>query len=147
MKYTLFALGVVVLALIGLALYWRRRQQNKTLSGPVEKPLKLTPGAQLYQLKKSEKFWGVSVESHCAASSRLAGQPFPYDSAPRLPVKGCDASACICSYIGLPERRKLAQRRRGVDRRTAVRMEGSERRAERPRRENDLVSWGAYRHL
>jgi len=148
MNYTLLALIGLIVAGIGIGAFlflkWRRRNT------PPEEPennLQLTPPAQLYKLQKSEKFWGVSVESHCSASSRLAGIQFPFETAPHLPVRECEATVCNCSFIGLPERRHLADRRRGQDRRNSIRIENTDRRAERPRRKADFVSWQAYRHL
>jgi hypothetical protein len=145
MKYTLFALSGVLLAVLGLILFiWRRR--NPTPEEP-ETSVQLTPPAQLFKLQKADRFRGVSVESHCHASSQLAGQEFPFESAPRLPVSGCEAASCECRFIGLPDRRLQADRRTGQDRRRSMRMEDSERRGERPRRSKDLNSWTAYRHL
>ena len=146
MEYALFALGGVILTLIGLLLFRAQRGQEQ-IPEETEKPIRLTPPAQLYKLQKSDRFWGVSVESHCRASSRLVGQHFPFDEAPHLPVNDCEAGACICSYIGLPDRRFHDDRRRGQDRRGAMRMESTERRAERPRRKDDLVNWNSYRHF
>jgi hypothetical protein len=146
MEYALFALGGVILTLIGLLLFRAQRRQEPDPE-QIEQPTRLTPQAQLYKLQKSDKFWGVSVESHCGASSRLAGQHFPFDEAPHLPVNDCNAAACICSYIGLPDRRMRDERRRGQDRRGAMRMESTERRADRPRRKDDLINWNSYRHF
>jgi hypothetical protein len=146
MEYALLVLACVALASIGLFLVRNRSRGGSTLAqSKIDIPL--TPQAQLYKLQKSEKFWGVSVESHCSASSRLAGKKFPLESAPVLPVRECEAPACKCSYFGLPDRRIETDRRGGQDRRRSMRMESEERRAERPRRKADLVSWQAYRHL
>ena len=146
MTYGLFALAGAIIVLSGLLFIRMKRRRQVAVEEP-EKSLKLTPPAQLYKLQKCESFWGVSVESHCSASSRLAGIKFPFDSAPRLPVRECEAATCNCSFIGLPERRHVNERRRGQDRRGSIRMEASDRRADRPRRKADLVSWQAYRHL
>lgn len=146
MSYALFTLAAVVLALLGLFLFRARRKQEPSRLEP-KADVPLTPQAQLYKLQKSEKFWGVSVESHCSASSGLAGGKFPLDAAPVLPVRECEAPACKCSYFGLPERRLQTDRRGGQDRRRSLRMESEDRRTERPRRRVDLVSWQAYRHL
>jgi len=148
MNYTLLSLAAVILTLSGLVFYFvtvKRRQQTQVTTP--QKTIPLTPPAQLYKLQKSERFWGVTVESHCSASSRLAGIKFPFESAPRLPVRECAENLCKCSFVGLPERRRTADRRRGQDRRNTIRMEATERRAVRPRRQADLVTWQAYRHL
>jgi len=146
MNITLLASAGVILALIGVIVYviWNRQ---RAMPDEPEKHVRLSPPAQLYQLQESNTFWGVSVESRCSESSRLAGVHFPFESAPRLPVADCTASTCSCSYIGLPERRRVPERRRGHDRRNSIRIESSDRRADRPRRKADLVSWQAYRHL
>lgn len=146
MEYALFALGGVILALIGLFIV-RATRRKDVVYEQIEERARLSPKAQLQKLQTSENLWGVSVESHCGASSKLVGQTFTFDVAPPLPVIGCTADACICSYIGLPERRLHGERRRGQDRRRALRMEGDERRAERPRREGEHYNWAAYRHL
>ena len=146
MDYALIALGGVVAALAGILLY-RLLRKNQGTSAITDAPKHLTPQAQLRKLQESDIFWGVSVESHCRASSRLAGRQFPFDAVPRLPVENCESEACICRYIGLPERRVRGDRRRGQDRRGALRMEGYERRADRPRRKDDGLNWGTYRHL
>lgn len=145
MRYTLFALGGVLLALLGLFLFLRRRRVQ--IPDEHEKPLSLTPSAQLYRLEKDELFRGVSVESHCHASSYLAGKEFPFESAPVLPVNDCESAVCTCRFTGLPDRRKYSERRGGEDRRRSLRMESNERRGDRPRRKKDLHSWTAYRHL
>lgn len=146
MNYTWLASAAVILALIAVVVYLFQRRRPALPDEP-EQQVQLSPPAQLYQLQKSEKFWGVSVESHCSESSRLAGVQFALDAAPHLPVAQCSAATCNCSYIGLPERRRTPDRRRGHDRRSSIRVESTERRADRPRRKADLVSWQAYRHL
>lgn len=146
MGYALIALAAVILIILGLIVS-RSRSKRGPGQAATEADIPLTPQAQLYKLQKNEKFWGVSIESHCSASSRLAGKQFPLEAAPVLPVRDCEAPACKCSYFGLPNRRIRTDRRSGLDRRLALRMEGTERRAERPRRQDDLISWSAYRHL
>jgi hypothetical protein len=144
MGYTLFAVGGIFLALVGLFLLLRRRRRSAQ-QDPEESVL-LTPSAQLFKLQNADRFRGVSVESHCGASSPLAGREFPFESAPNLPVSGCDATVCKCRFIGLPDRRLDPERRLGQDRRRSLRMEDDDRRHERPRRSRDLSSWTtAYR--
>lgn len=146
MSFYLSALAVVILILFGLLLMRKVRTQTSRQPQP-KTDVPLTPQAQLYKLQKNERFWGVSVESHCSASSGLAGKQFPIDAAPVIPVRGCEAPTCKCSYFGLPERRQQGERRSGQDRRRSLRIESEERRAERPRRKVDLISWQSYRHL
>lgn len=141
----LFLAGLLLILAAGyIAL---RGRMPTTAQRSPRPPAQLTPQAQLYRLQQAGKFWGVSVESHCRASSGLAGLKFPLDAAPPLPVEGCEATACRCTYIGLVERRAAADRRTGSDRRNGLRMDSPERRSGRPRRARDLDSWQHYRHL
>ena len=144
MGYTLLVIGGIFLALVGLFLLYRRRSRSARQDS--DESILLTPSAQLFKLQNADRFRGVSVESHCRVSSPLAGREFPFESAPNLPVSGCDATVCKCRFIGLPDRRLDPERRSGQDRRRSLRMEGDDRRYERPRRNRDLSSWTtAYR--
>jgi hypothetical protein len=137
-----------VLFLVVLAWYLRRHKtQPRTAESNSVSLVDTSPQKQLAKLQANDIFWGVSVESHCRASSRLAGQKFPFDVAPVIPVANCDAEVCKCCFIGLPERRRRSERRSGIDRRGSLRMESSDRRDERPRRRADLDSWVTYGHL
>ena len=146
MTTVLIALGVGLLILAGLFLIgaWRHRRLTPRLP---ERPLRLPPQAQLARLQQTGRFRGVRIESHCAASSFLAGREYAFDAAPHLPVEGCDAQLCDCGYVGLPDRRKLGTRRSGADRRESLRADWDDRRTEYPRRKADLNSWGTYGHL
>ena len=66
-------LAAVILITLGLFLY-RMRAKRPPGQATFKSDTPLTPQAQLYKLQKNEKFWGVSIESHCSASSRLAGK-------------------------------------------------------------------------
>ena len=146
MSYVLFALGGLILALLGIFYLSRRKPPKLALNDRVTS-IRPSPQMQLHKLQQSANFWGVRVESHCRASSRLAGKQFVFDEAPVLPVEGCESAACNCVLVGLPERRQRTDRRTGEDRRRSLRMESNDRRGERPRRKSDLNSWGAYSHL
>jgi hypothetical protein len=146
MTYLVLVLGVLVLVLLAVLLLGSRRRRRLTPRLP-DQPLRLSPHAQLLKLQNSGRFRGVRIESHCRASSHLVGREFDFDAAPSLPVEGCDAAVCECGYVGLTDRRQLSERRAGEDRRDSVRTEWSDRRHNRPRRESDLNSWGAYGHL
>ena len=147
MGYTLFALGGALLGLIGLLLMAQRYRSRRQAIAPAEEPVHLSPMAQTLKLQKLNRYWGYRIESHCRASSRLAGQQFPLEGAPPLPVQGCESTTCHCCLIGLPEQRQQFDRRSGQDRRRSIRLEESDRRAERPRRNSDLNSWNSYSHL
>ena len=139
------ALGSLLLVVLG-GFYWLRRNRHASPELSAAAPV-LTPQAQLHKLQHSGKFWGVSVESHCRASSSLAGGQFTFDSPPILPVQGCEEASCHCCLRGLPDRRKHRERRSGKDRRLGLRMESSDRRSQRPRRKDDRNSWATYSHL
>jgi len=145
MSYALFTL-LGLFALLGIYFLTRRNNapQDQGHSGAVTR---LSPQAQLHKLQLSQKFWGVRIESHCRASSTLAGREFPFDAVPTLPVEGCESAACTCVLVGMPERRSLTDRRSGIDRRRAMRMESNDRRTKRPRRKNDINTWLDYSHL
>lgn len=147
MIYLLFAIAGLALLVLGWFLLQRAQHGKEVLPAMQEKVIRLSPTAQLQKLQKMQRFWGVRVESHCRASSQLVGRQYPFGSIPHLPVSGCNSGACECCYVGLPERRHQRDRRAGEDRRRALRMDASERRASFPRREADKNSWEAYGHL
>ncbi len=146
MAYGLLTLVVVLAALLLLFLAISRRQRKLNPKLP-QKPVRLSPEAQLLKLQNAGSFRGVRVESHCRASSHLVGREFSFDTAPNLPVSGCDTAICECGYAGLPERRRLGERRSGRDRRVSLRLESEDRRSERPRRKGDINTWAAYSNL
>ncbi len=49
-------------------------------------------------------------EAPCAAASELTGRRFLPDEIPELPLPGCDAESCRCSYKLHNDRRRLARR-------------------------------------
>ena len=145
MIYALAAVVVVVLVLLGVFLVIRLRKPADEAIVE-EAPAPLPPAVQLAKLQHAGKFWGVSVESHCHASSQLAGQQFPFEEAPELPLPDCDAEVCHCRFVGLPERRFLPTRRSGKDRRESLRMDAEERRSDQARRKSERGAWEAFRH-
>lgn len=147
MTEAFIAFAVIAVLVGGYLLMRRPPATNRQPHGTRRTVAQLTPQAQLHRLQMAQKFWGVSIESHCRASSRLAGLKFPFETAPMLPVQDCPSTSCRCVYIGLVERRGNAERRSGLDRRRSLRMNTNERRAERPRRNEDLNTWQSYSHL
>ena len=143
--YLSFALVSLLLVLVA-GYIWRRRSRTAIAESP-DSGVALTPEAQLNKLQQTGRFWGVSVESHCRASSSLAGRQFAFDSPPFLPVDGCTEARCHCCLRGLPDRRKRRDRRSADDRRVILRMESGERRSQRPRRRDDRNTWANYSHL
>ena len=138
--------GGVLLLMGGLFLLGAGRHRRLAPRLPVQ-PQRLPPREQLAGLRQDGRFRGVRIESHCAASSFLAGREYEFDAAPRLPVEGCEARVCECGYVGLPDRRKVVNRRSGGDRRESLRTDADDRRARYPRRKTDLNAWGGYGHL
>lgn len=145
--YILLALGGLLIIAITGTLWLRRRRTRPSYRELPKSGIKLSPQGQIDKLRSAGNFWGVGVQSHCRASSRLAGRQYPFDSPPPLPVDGCSETCCACTLIGLPERRKLHSRRTGRDRREGMRMESNDRRSDRPRRRGDVNSWSTYQHL
>lgn len=101
----------------------------------------LSPGAsQLEKMRENPVFWGVILENPgCEAAMQLVEKDFPLADAPELPLPGCDAVQCNCSWKGLIERRHTA-RRMHHDRRDGVRFdekEKTDRRSHKDRRKSD----------
>lgn len=79
--------------------------------------------AALDELRRSNRYFGVRIESGgCHASAQLAGKIYSFRDVPALPVGGCEAVQCHCSYAGQTELRNLEERRSGRDRRRGERM-------------------------
>jgi hypothetical protein len=140
MTYALGIVGLIiaVLILVWVALSQRHRHLNPRLQ---TRRVRLAPSEQLQQLRMAGTYRGVRIEAHCSAASRLSGHDFSFDEAPELPASGCDAAVCECAYIGLPERRRLGDRRSGRDRRQGLRLDTADRRSDRPRRKRDVDDW------
>ena len=142
-----YLVGILVLALAIVALLvisQRHRRLNPRLP---RRTIPLTPAEQLRRMRTAGTYRGIKIESHCAASAHVAGREYTFERAPTLPVIGCDMAVCECHYVGLPERRRLADRRSGTDRRHSIRLDSEDRRAERPRREDDINAWTSFSHL
>jgi hypothetical protein len=78
---------------------------------------------ELNKLRRSGSFWGVRIQAgKCAAMRPFAGRRFTFEEAPNLPLPGCKAWRCSCTYIGVPERRR-DERRIHNDRRDVVRLD------------------------
>jgi hypothetical protein len=91
---------------------------------------------ELKKLRRSGAFWGVRIQpGKCTPIRPFAGRRFTFEEAPNLPLPGCKAWRCSCSYIGVPERRR-EERRIHNDRRDVVRIDDEhvERRSFRGRR-------------
>jgi hypothetical protein len=92
--------------------------------------------SELKKLRHSGYYWGVRIQpGKCTAIRHFAGRRFTFEEAPNLPLSGCKAWRCSCTYIGVPDRRR-EDRRVHKDRRDIVRIdeEHAERRSFRGRR-------------
>ena len=146
----LYVLAAVTILLVILAVYFVALpliRGRASASPATDDTLLPTPRAQLRKLRQRPGLWGYRVESHCRAASCLAGRRYPIEDEPPLPAVNCEIGRCRCILAGLPEQRRIIDRRSGFDRRRTIRMETSERRTDRPRRKADLNSWGGYGHL
>ena len=147
MTYTLVILGLLTVAAIAAVVWMRRDKQKTEIAESPEKPKYLAPEAQITKLRRIGKYWGYKIESHCRASSCLAGQKYAFEDTPPLPIQGCELKVCGCCLIGLAEQRRMRDRRSGQDRRRSIRIDSTDRRAKHPRRNDDHNSWGSYSHL
>ena len=90
-------------SLLSAWLYRRRVQSEILRSGrPVESRAVTNP------------FHAVSItpgENCCRAADALAGTRFLSAEAPTMPLYGCDAASCTCSYAHHEDRRVVKDRR------------------------------------
>jgi hypothetical protein len=121
---------VIIIALAILAVFVfmtaRRGSGNHDKRGDLEK------------LQSSGHYWGVKIRpGQCNAIRPFAGRQFSFEEAPGLPMRGCTAKRCSCSYVGVTEHRR-EERRIQMDRRSIARMddEHADRRSLRGRRGN-----------
>lgn len=110
-------------------------------TGGTRTATRLPAGAsQLETMRESGVFWGVSLQNPgCDAAMELFEKNIPLTEAPDLPLQGCDAAQCSCSWKGLTEQRHET-RRTHHDRRDSVRFEDQEhtdRRSHKDRRQTD----------
>jgi hypothetical protein len=71
--------------------------------------------------------WGKTLfvphpEAACPRARELMGRSFPAGTAPNLPLPGCNAAQCHCSYLPARERRSGGERHSGQDRRGQIRF-------------------------
>ncbi|GEM_PF-855478 len=126
-SWLVITLGVALLAAAFLLLRGRRQSPEK--KEPASRPLaSLTPREQLERLHKSDKFWGVAIETRedghtCKAVRKITNQEFQTFDAPKLPLDECDNMNCRCRYYGLPDLRQSERRETTTDRREIIRYE------------------------
>jgi hypothetical protein len=141
---------IILLLIIGVlaGLIWLVRGQRTSKRHPTPAVKSALPAApesegnlkaiELEKLRKNKLFWGVGIkQAGCAAARTLAGEEFPFDKVPALPLEGCTAAMCSCAYIGLKEKRQ--QQRRQHDRRSNLRFDPDkpDRRSRKERRRGE----------
>jgi hypothetical protein len=128
MAYVLPAVAGLALAMLAILFAASSHHKRLVPRRPTMSP-RLSPDSYLESLRSSGQYRGVRVETRCLAASHLSDKEYPLDDAPRIPVPGCEASACECGYAGLPERRMNRERRSGMERRAARRSGSQDRRS------------------
>lgn len=136
MSYVAVALAGLVLAMLAMSVALSHRHRRLVPRLPA-RPLAHALHRELQRMADSGRYRGVKIEAHCTASHALAGREYGFFEVPRLPVEGCDAPVCPCTYIGLVERRGGGDRRGEHDRRRTLRAGGPERRSGHGRRKTD----------
>jgi hypothetical protein len=136
MSYVAVALAGLVLAMLAMSVALSHRHRRLVPRLPARPPAQALH-RELQRMSDSGRYRGVSIEAHCAASHALAGREYGFTEAPRLPVEGCDAPVCPCTYIGLVERRSGGDRRGEHDRRRVLRAGATDRRSGHGRRKTD----------
>jgi hypothetical protein len=143
---------VLILAVIA-ALIWLLSGGSRKLGGHSHRGVATRPtggtrtatrlpagASQLETMRESGVFWGVSLQNPgCDAAMELFEKDIPLTEAPELPIQGCDAVQCNCSWKGLTEQRHTT-RRTHHDRRDSVRFDDQEhtdRRSHKDRRQVD----------
>jgi hypothetical protein len=136
MSYVAVALAGLVLAMLAMSVALSHRHRRLVPRLPARPPAHALH-RELQRMSESGRYRGVRIEAHCTATRALAGHEYDFPDAPRLPIEGCDAPVCPCTYIGLVERRGTGDRRGEHDRRRALRAGSTERRSGRGRRKTD----------
>ena len=136
MSYVAVALAALVLTMLAMSVALSHRHRRLVPRLPARPPAHALH-RELQRMADSGRYRGITIEGHCAASRALAGREFAFSDAPRLPVEGCDAPVCPCTYVGLVERRGGGDRRGEHDRRRTLRAGGLERRSGHGRRKTD----------
>ncbi len=143
---------VLILAVIA-ALAWLLSGGSRKLGGHSHRGVSTRPtggtrtatrlpagASQLETMRENGVFWGVTLQNPgCDAAMELFEKNIPLTEAPDLPLQGCDAAQCSCSWKGLTEQRHET-RRTHHDRRDSVRFEDQEhtdRRSHKDRRQAD----------
>jgi len=110
---------LIGLVIAGAAWYFlRQRQRREAVESPVRE-----------RKPAAKPVWGKrlvvpSSGKACPEAQKIAGQVFPLDKVPVLPLAGCTSRGnCLCRFETLPEQRGGAERRSGTDRRPDIRYD------------------------
>ncbi len=151
------AIGALLVMAVGAALWLRADSRRPSgaatnmatkaatkaatlLDAPVHAP------ARAVTKKPTPPSWGkrlvVEKTDACQTARILAGQCFPNDQIPTLPLKGCGNAACRCVFEPVAERRSGDERRSGSERRDQIRFEDDkDRRTGKSRRKDEHYTW------
>ena len=98
-----------------------------------------TPEEQLERIRRDSRFLGVQIHNAgCRASALRAGKIYSKRHVPALPLPGCTAETCRCTYLGVTERRTGLDRRVRPDRRKKPRLQLDRRIGRDRRRGKDI---------
>lgn len=133
------ALGIVLAYVLYLATRGARKRPEAVVS---HAPRPRKPAGQ----QASAPAWGkrllIDPATACRPARQLAGQGFPLDRLPHLPMEGCDCATCLCQLEALQDRRSGNERRSGQERREQFRFEEKvDRRQGKDRRKDSHFTW------
>ena len=133
---------LLIVAVIAVLIWQLRKPTRKSaaVALPSSGERSLSKGGELEHLRRTGQFWGVEIQrAGCDAARALAGQKYPFENAPSLPLPDCSVPHCSCTYIGLKDHR--TRQRRVLERRTELRFDKkkSDRRSHKERRKSDQL--------
>lgn len=102
----IWVLLLTLIAVVGFGYYGSRKRQFE------RRPKLIVDDHVTFPIKD---FRGSSIslgEHACGAVKRIEGKRFLMHETPAIPVEGCDAKRCECSYIQFEDRRSGDENRR-----------------------------------
>lgn len=105
-------LAILLFALVaGVYLFFRLRSSGTSGNQPGKQALQAAK-----ETKEKNKFHGVSIsydwETVCDAAKELDGKRYLSNEVPQLPLPGCTAETCKCTYFHHDDRRSKGRGRR-----------------------------------
>ena len=140
MAFFLTAFLIVAIAAGLFFLVRHQRTPARARKAARRKAAVLPDAGTLEKLQQNNFFWGAELsQPGCAASYKLLGRQFSFDSAPQIPHAECTHETCTCQFKGLRDRR-TRPRRTHPDRRDEIRFDRThpDRRKNAGRRRGDL---------